>query len=166
LLPDPRENDLPGERVGDLPRGLQGEARVPDSFGPPEFSLPRAVNVARLSLLGFQKGLTLDLFFFHSHLPSPLRGRDPLRRQEALTPEIAEHPEIYHAKAQDRGTGKAAPFQSLSKNPRGFHRGSLRSLRTLGTPCSSREIRSVRPSRWPRSIEGGLPPARAEYQIT
>ena len=33
-------------------------------LAPPEFSLPRAVNVARLSLLGFQKGLTLDLFSF------------------------------------------------------------------------------------------------------
>ena len=33
-------------------------------FAPPELSLPRAVNVARLSLPGFQKGLTLNLFSF------------------------------------------------------------------------------------------------------
>ena len=33
-------------------------------FAPPEFSLPRAVNVARLALEKFQKGSTLDLFSF------------------------------------------------------------------------------------------------------
>jgi tRNA threonylcarbamoyladenosine biosynthesis protein TsaB len=33
-------------------------------FAPPELSLPRAANVARLSLSGFKKGLTLDLFSF------------------------------------------------------------------------------------------------------
>jgi len=34
------------------------------SFAPPELSLPRALNVARLSLPKFQKGQTLDLFSF------------------------------------------------------------------------------------------------------
>ncbi|MGD0623798.1 MAG: tRNA (adenosine(37)-N6)-threonylcarbamoyltransferase complex dimerization subunit type 1 TsaB [Thermodesulfobacteriota bacterium] len=33
-------------------------------FAPPELSLPRAVNVARLSLPKFRKGLTLDIFSF------------------------------------------------------------------------------------------------------
>jgi tRNA threonylcarbamoyladenosine biosynthesis protein TsaB len=33
-------------------------------FAPPELSLPRAANVARLSLSGFEKGLNLDLFSF------------------------------------------------------------------------------------------------------
>jgi len=33
-------------------------------FAPPELSLPRAVNVARLSIPKFRKGLTLDLFSF------------------------------------------------------------------------------------------------------
>ena len=33
-------------------------------FAPPELSLPRAANVARLSLPGFKNGLALDLFSF------------------------------------------------------------------------------------------------------
>ena len=33
-------------------------------FAPPEFSLPRAANLARLSLTKFKKGLTLDPFSF------------------------------------------------------------------------------------------------------
>jgi tRNA threonylcarbamoyladenosine biosynthesis protein TsaB len=33
-------------------------------FAPPELSLPRAVNVARLGLVKFKKSLTLDLFSF------------------------------------------------------------------------------------------------------
>jgi tRNA threonylcarbamoyladenosine biosynthesis protein TsaB len=56
-------------------------------FAPPELSLPRAANVARLSLPGFKRGLTLDLFSF-----TPLY----LRRSEA---------EIHREKAeQTRGS--------------------------------------------------------------
>ena len=54
-----------------LGNGIEGYAEVLRknlgalaSFAPSELSLPRAVNVARLSLPEFQKGQTLDLFSF------------------------------------------------------------------------------------------------------
>jgi len=46
---------------GETLRGRLGPHAL---FAPPELSLPRAVNVARLALEKFQKGLTLDLFSF------------------------------------------------------------------------------------------------------
>jgi tRNA threonylcarbamoyladenosine biosynthesis protein TsaB len=43
---------------------LQSRVGPRASFAPPELSLPRALNVARLSLPKFQMGETLDLFSF------------------------------------------------------------------------------------------------------
>ncbi len=49
------------ETYGELFRRKLGPKAI---LAPPEFSLPRAVNVARLSLEEFQKGRTLDVFSF------------------------------------------------------------------------------------------------------
>jgi tRNA threonylcarbamoyladenosine biosynthesis protein TsaB len=49
-------------------------------FAPPELSLPRAVNIARLSLAKFRKGLTLDLFSF---TPSYIRRSEAEIQYEA-----------------------------------------------------------------------------------
>jgi tRNA threonylcarbamoyladenosine biosynthesis protein TsaB len=49
-------------------------------FAPPELSLPRAVNIARLSLAQFRKGLTLDLFSF---TPSYIRRSEAEIQYEA-----------------------------------------------------------------------------------
>jgi tRNA threonylcarbamoyl adenosine modification protein YeaZ len=58
-------------------------------FAPPELSLPRAVNVVRLSLAGFKEGRTLNVFSF-----APIY----VRRSEA---EIH-----YEAKEQKKSSGK------------------------------------------------------------
>jgi len=52
-------------------------------FAPPELSLPRAVNVARLSLAKFKKGETLDLFSF---TPTYIR-----RSEAEIQPEAQRH---------------------------------------------------------------------------
>lgn len=49
-------------------------------LAPPELSLPRATNVARLSLSGFRKGITLDLFSF---APSYIRRSEAEIHYEA-----------------------------------------------------------------------------------
>jgi tRNA threonylcarbamoyl adenosine modification protein YeaZ len=49
------------EVYGDI---LQKNLGSRASFAPPELSLPRALNVAKLSLPNFQRGQTLDLFSF------------------------------------------------------------------------------------------------------